>query len=90
MKLTGQGIKQVENAPERTRERIKTVDAMGGKVTGFCMTMGEYDFVAVAEFPNDEVGMTYLMGLGTQGNVHTTTLKAFTTEQTAEMVGKLP
>jgi uncharacterized protein with GYD domain len=90
MKLTDQGIKNIKNAPERTKEGFKTVEAMGGKVSGFYLTMGEYDFVAIAEFPNDEVGMTYLMGLGALGNTRTTTLNAFTTEQMAEMVANLP
>lgn len=90
MKLTDQGVKGIKDAPQRTKEGIKTVEAMGGKVTSFYLTMGEYDYVAIAEFPNDEVGMTYLLGLGSLGNVRTTTLKAFTTEQMAEMVGKLP
>ena len=52
--------------------------------------MGEYDYVGIAEAPNDEVAMTFMLGLGSAGNVRTTTLKAFTTEQFAEMVNKLP
>jgi uncharacterized protein with GYD domain len=90
MKLTEQGIKNIKDAPQRVEEGIKGVEAMGGKVTSFYLTMGDYDYVAIAEFPNDEIGMTFLMGLGSQGNVRTTTLKAFTTEHMSEMVGKLP
>jgi uncharacterized protein with GYD domain len=46
--------------------------------------------VAIGEAPNEEVGMTFLLGLGTQGNVRTTTLRAFTTEEFAGFVKKLP
>jgi uncharacterized protein with GYD domain len=52
--------------------------------------MGEYDYVAIAEAPSDEVAMTFLLGLGSVGNVRTTTLKAFSREQFAEMVKKVP
>ena len=90
MKLTDQGIKNVKDAPQRIKDGIKGVEAMGGKVTSFYLTMGDYDYVSIAEFPNDEIGMTYLMMLGSLGNIRTTTLKAFTTEQMTEMVGKLP
>ena len=90
MKLTDQGIKDIKDAPQRIKDGIKGVEAMGGKVTSFYLTMGDYDYVTIAEFPNDEIGMTYLMGLGSLGNIRTTTLKAFTTEQMTEMVGKLP
>ena len=90
MKLTDQGIKNVKDAPQRIKDGIKGVEAMGGKVTSFYLTMGDYDYVSIAAFPNDEIGLTYLMMLGSLGNIRTTTLKAFTTEQFTEMVGKLP
>jgi len=52
--------------------------------------MGQYDYVAIAEVPSDEVGMTGLLSLGMQGNVRTTTLRAFTNKEFAEIVKKLP
>jgi len=62
----------------------------GGKLVSFYTTMGEYDYAAIAESPSDEVAMTYLLGPGSAGNVRTTTLKAFTKEQLAAIVKKLP
>jgi len=90
MKLTDQGIKDIKNAPQRIDAAAKALEAMGGKMTGFYLTMGEYDYLVIGEGPSDEVGMTFLLGLGASGNVKTTTLKAFTKEQFAEMVKKLP
>ena len=90
MKLTDQGIKDIKNAPQRTEEAIKSLEAMGGKLIGLYMVMGEYDYVGIAEAPSDEVAMTFSLGLGSAGNVRTTTLKAFTMEQVAGMISKLP
>ena len=90
MNLTEQGIKGIKNAPERIEQGIKGVEAMGGKVTSFYTVMGEYDYVAICEFPSDQVGMTFLLMLGALGNVRTTTLKAFSKEEFAEMIEKLP
>jgi uncharacterized protein with GYD domain len=90
MKLTDQGVKDIKNGPQRIEAAAKALEAMGGKMTGFYLTMGEYDYVAIGEGPSDEVGMTFLLRLGAGGNVKTTTLKAFTKEQFAEMVKKLP
>jgi len=90
MKLTDQGIKDIRKAPHRIEAATKTLEAMGGKVAGFYFTMGEYDYVAIGEVPSDEVALTFLLGLGSAGNVRTTTLKAFPKEQLAEMVKKLP
>ena len=56
----------------------------------FCTVMGDYDYVAVGECPSDEVAATFLLLLGSLGNVRTTTLKAFTKEEFSEMVKKLP
>lgn len=90
MKLTEQGIQNLKDAPKRIEEAKKAIEATGGKWIDFYLTMGEYDYVAIAEFPSDEVAMTYLMTLGTGGDVRTTTLRAFTLEEFQKMVEKLP
>ncbi len=90
MKLTEQGIKDMKNAPARIDSAEKALEAVGGKLLAFYLTMGEYDYVSIAEGPSDEVAMTYLISLGMAGNVRTTTLKAFNREQLAEIVKNLP
>jgi uncharacterized protein with GYD domain len=52
--------------------------------------MGEYDYVAIGEFPSDEAAATFQLGIAAQGNVKTKTLKAFTTEEFAKIVDALP
>jgi len=91
MKMTEQGIKDVKNAPQRIEDGLKTFEAIGGKVIGFYSVMGgEYDYIAIGESPSDEVAMTFLLGLGSQGSVRTTTLRAFTKEEFTEAVKRLP
>lgn len=90
MKLTEQGVKDIKGAPQRIEQAAKTAEAMGGKMIGFYATMGEYDYVVIGECPSDEVMMTFLLGMGSLGSVRTTTLKAFTKEEFAELVKKLP
>ena len=89
-KLTEKGVKNIKNAPQRIAEGIKAAEAMGGKLIGFYAVMGEYDYVSIGEAPSDEVYLTFLLGLGTQGNTRTTTLKAFTREEFAGILKKLP
>ena len=89
-KLTDQGIKNMKDAPRRVEDAVKGVEAMGGKVIGVYSVMGEYDYVTIGEFPSDEVAMTYAMALGSRGNVRTTTLKAFTKEEFAQIIKQLP
>jgi uncharacterized protein with GYD domain len=89
-KLTDQGIKNIKDAPQRLEEAIKASEAMGGKMLGVYTVMGEYDYVSIGEFPNDETVLTLALALGAKGNVRTTTLKAFTKEEFAEIVKNLP
>jgi len=90
MKLTDQGAKTIKNAPGRVDAGIKAFEKMGGKVIGFYVVMGEYDYVAVGEAPSDEVATTFSLALSSLGNVKTTTLRAYTKEEFAAMVKKLP
>ncbi len=90
MKLTEQGIKEIKDAPQRIAENIKQLEEMGGKLVGMYVVMGEYDYVGIAEAPNDEIALTFLLSLGAAGQVRTTTLKAFSTNQFMEILGKLP
>ena len=90
MKFTEQGIKDIKNDPQRLEQNIKALEAIGGKLLSVYYTMGEYDMVGIAEGPSDEVAMGYLMALGAQGNVRTTTLKAFTREEVENIAKRLP
>jgi len=84
--LTNEGIKNIEKAPARVRATAEALEAAGGKLLGFYAVMGQYDFVAIAECPDDEAVTRQLLKLGAQGNVRTVTLKAFAEPEFAEMV----
>ena len=90
MNLTEQGIKTVKQGPERVEEAARALEAAGGRLVQFYSVMGQYDYVVIAEAPGDEVAMTQLLGLAMQGNVRTTTLRAFTRQEFAEILKKLP
>ena len=90
IKLTDQGAKNIKNLPKRVRAAARLMGKVGGKITGFYLTMGEYDYIAIAEAPSDEVACAYLLGLGADGSLRTTTLKAFTLEEFTKIVKQLP
>lgn len=89
-KLTDQGIKNIKEMPQRLEKAIEASEAVGGKVLGVYSVLGEYDLVSIAEFPNDETVLSLALAFGSQGNVRSTTLKAFTKEEFTEIVKKLP
>lgn len=52
-------------------------------------TMGEYDFVVIAEAPNDDTMVKFLLSVGKQSNVRTKTLKAWTDVDAAKILAQL-
>jgi len=90
MKLTDQGAKEIKGAPERIESGKKALEAAGGKLLGFYAVMGEYDYIAICEGPSDEVAVGVSLWLTGRGTVKTTTLRAFTPEEFAAIVNKLP
>ncbi len=89
MKWTAKGLETLDEAPQRTKETIETLEKMGGKLIGFYYLMGEYDMVAIAEAPSDEVAMAFLAGLNAAGNVRSTTMRAFTADEAQKIMEKL-
>ena len=67
MQINGQGAQDIKNAPKRIRAAGKMIEKMGGKLTGFYLTIGDYDYIAIGEAPNDEVACTFLLGMGATG-----------------------
>ena len=88
--LTDQGIRNIKETPQRIEEVHRGVEAAGGRVLAFYAVMGPYDYVAVVEGPSDEVALAQLLALGMAGNARTVILRAFTREEFAAVVGKLP
>ena len=89
-KLTDLGLKNIKDAPQRIEKSARDIKAMGGNLLGFYTVMGEYDYVAIFEAPNDEVIMTFLVQVGMGGSVRTTTLRAFSRKELADIVNNLP
>jgi uncharacterized protein with GYD domain len=90
MNLTEQGAKNIKEAPTRIQEAEKALEAAGGKMIDFYALLGQYDYVMIADIPSDEVGLMQLLGNGKAGNVKTVTLRAFTKDEFAAAVKKLP
>ena len=86
---TDQGIRTVKESPQRLATAKKVIEAAGGKMTGFYLTMGRYDMVAIAEAPNDESVATMMLGLGSGGGIRTETMKAFTEDQYRDIIAKV-
>jgi uncharacterized protein with GYD domain len=86
---TDQGIRNIKEAPQRIDAFKKGVQAAGGKVIGFYLTMGRYDIVTIVDAPNDEAMANIALSTGSKGSIRTETLKASTEEQFRTMAAKI-
>jgi len=89
LKLTDKGIREIGKAPQRIRDAMKVFKSLGGDVMVFFPVMGDYDYVAVGDAPDDKVAMTFLLWLGSRGDVRTTTLRAFGLDTFTQIVERL-
>jgi len=86
---TDQGIRNIKEAPQRIDAFRKTVEAAGGKLTGFYITMGKYDIVTIIDAPSDEALANITLNTGSKGSVRTETMKAFTEQEFRNILAKM-
>ena len=87
---TDQGIRTVKESPKRLDATKKAIEAAGGKVLGYYLTMGRYDSVLIVEGPSDEVAAALALSAGSQGSIRTETLKAFPEAEYRKIIAKIP
>jgi uncharacterized protein with GYD domain len=78
---TEQGIKSYKDSTDRAEAARKQWSEAGIELKDIYWTIGPYDLVGVIEAPGDEVLASALLQLGAQGNVRTTTLRAFSSDE---------
>ena len=85
-----QGIRDVKESAKRLDLGKKKLKEMGGEIKAFYLTTGPYDMLAVLDVPNDAILAAHLLWLGSQGNLRTQSVKAFTEDEFRTIVGELP
>jgi uncharacterized protein with GYD domain len=89
LKWTQQGIENVKDSPGRLDAGRKAFKKSGVKIKDTYLTMGRYDLVCIIDAPDDETAARAMLTLGSQGNVQSETLKAFTEAEYRKIVGSL-
>ena len=80
--FTDQGVRNAKDTVNRARAFEKVLEEAGARKIGFWWTMGQYDLVAITEAPDDETAVRLALRLSMSGNVRTTTLRAFSEDET--------
>jgi len=90
LKYTQDGVKNIKDSPARLDDARKLFKAMGAEMKAWYLTLGEYDAVTIVEGPDDETAAKLLLTIGAQGNIRTTTFRAFTEDEFRKIIAALP
>ena len=86
MNWTEQGVKSYGNTIARADEAGELAVRLGANLKEIYWTLGIYDLVGVLEAPDDETVTAFELALSSQGNVRTTTMRAFGENEMREIL----
>ena len=86
---TDQGVRTAKDTVNRARAFRETSSAMGVTVGTINWTLGAYDLVISFDSPDDETTTRLGLALAAQGNVRTSTMRAFSETEMEKIIGGL-
>jgi uncharacterized protein with GYD domain len=89
MNWTDQGISSVRESVQRRDRADALAERYGARIQQVYWTVGSYDIVTILEAPDDESATAMLLELGSQGNLRTTTLRAYDREEMSGILQRL-
>jgi uncharacterized protein with GYD domain len=89
MNWTDQGIKTANETVQRRDRADALAEKHGASIERVYWTVGPYDLVCVIEATDDESATAMLLELGAQGNLRTTTLRAYDREEMLGIIERL-
>jgi uncharacterized protein with GYD domain len=87
---TSQGAQAVEQTVERLEAGSQLAESFGCKLEHVWWTQGGHDMVSVIDAPDEQAMVAYTLAVVRLGNLRTTTLRAWSTDEMREIVGRLP
>ena len=88
--FTEQGIKTIKDLSGRIAAGRQAMEAAGGKLVQYYLTLGAQDAVVVYELPDDETAASTALAQAGLGNLRTTTMRAFPEAEIPGILSKLP
>lgn len=87
---TEKGIENIDDSPGRLDDAVELMESLGGELKAFYLTMGEYDIVTVAEFPDDDAAAKAVLRIAQGGAVSSETMKAWPEDDYRDLIAGLP
>ena len=85
---TEKGVGSFKDTVDRYEGARGQFEGMGITFKDIYWTLGAHDIVTIMDAPDDETLAAALLALGSQGNVRTTTLRAFSIDEMRGVIAK--
>jgi uncharacterized protein with GYD domain len=85
---TEQGVARFKDSVDRYEAARSQFEGMGLRFKDIYWTLGGHDLVAIVEAPDGETLAAALLRLSSQGNLRTTTMRAFSADEMRGVISK--
>jgi uncharacterized protein with GYD domain len=85
---TDQGVKNYKDTVDRYEAAQEAMGQAGASFRDVYWTVGPYDIIGIIEAPDDETATAALLAAAGQGNIRTTTLRAFNASEMRSVIQK--
>ena len=90
IKFTEKGIQGIRDTSKRATAFKAAAKKMGVKVSNIYWTLGRFDGVIVFDAKDEESATAAMLQLSSQGNVQTSTSRAYDAAEMEKVLGMLP
>jgi len=84
--LTDQGARTMQDLARRLDNARATFKDYGAHLKHIYFAIGQYDYVVIAEAPDDETMTRVSLAVSSQGNVRTNSFRVFTEEEALKLI----
>lgn len=85
---TAEGVQNFKDSVDRYEAAQSQMRSRGVEFKEIYWTLGAHDMVTIVEAPDDETLAAAVLAVAGQGNIRTTTLRAFNTDEMRSVISK--
>jgi uncharacterized protein with GYD domain len=89
VRFTEQGLSAIQDTAKRASAFKNAAKKLGVKVNNLYWTLGPFDGLVIMEAPDDQSITAAMLQLARLGNVQTQTARAFTSDEIADVLGRM-
>ena len=85
---TEQGVRNFKDSVDRYESARGQLESLGVRFSDIYWTLGTHDLVGIVDAADDQTLAAGLLAVAGQGNIRTTTLRAFSGDEMREVIAK--